>query len=60
MGRAALELIGRGGFGYSFDDLVSESRNEFAQAVKALKFVFIAHRIRVTDALRCYLQTCDE
>ncbi|KAM5539718.1 hypothetical protein V8D89_006531 [Ganoderma adspersum] len=37
MGRAALELVGRGGLGYSFDDLVSESRNEFAEAVKALK-----------------------
>ncbi|KAI1790098.1 cytochrome P450 [Ganoderma leucocontextum] len=37
MGRAALELVGRGGLGYSFDTLVSESRNEFAEAVKALK-----------------------
>ena len=42
MGRAALELIGRGGFGYSFDDLVSESKHEFAVAVKALKFVSIS------------------
>ncbi|PIL34296.1 cytochrome P450 [Ganoderma sinense ZZ0214-1] len=37
MGRAALELIGRGGLGYSFDPLVSDSRDVFTESVK--KFV---------------------
>lgn len=34
MGRAALELIGQGGMGYSFDNLVEDTRNEYAEAVK--------------------------
>ncbi|KAI1788589.1 cytochrome P450 [Ganoderma leucocontextum] len=36
MGRAALELVGRGGLGYSFDPLVaeSESKDAFAESVK--------------------------
>ncbi|TBU59775.1 cytochrome P450 [Dichomitus squalens] len=35
MGRTALELVGQGGLGYSFDPLIAESRDEFAEAVKA-------------------------
>nr|F1SYI1.1 RecName: Full=Cytochrome P450 monooxygenase 219; Flags: Precursor [Postia placenta Mad-698-R]BAK09525.1 cytochrome P450 [Postia placenta] len=37
-GRAALELIGQGGLGYSFDPLVSdkEARNEYGDALKAM------------------------
>lgn len=36
-GRAALELIGQGGLGYSFDPLLvnSESRNEYGDALKS-------------------------
>ncbi|EKM56480.1 uncharacterized protein PHACADRAFT_253633 [Phanerochaete carnosa HHB-10118-sp] len=34
MGRAALELIGQGGFGHSFDPLVEDVQNDFADAVK--------------------------
>ena len=64
MGRAALELVGRGGLGYSFDDLVSQSRNEFAQAVKALKFVLpvcsVAARTGRTNPMRRSFQTRDE
>ncbi|KAM5540033.1 hypothetical protein V8D89_006173 [Ganoderma adspersum] len=35
MGRTALELIGRGGLGYSFDPLVGESRDLFTESVKS-------------------------
>ena len=40
MGRTALELIGQGGLGYSFDPLISESRDEFAEAIKSFVYVF--------------------
>lgn len=36
MGRAALELIGQGGFGHSFDPLVEQTPNPYADAVKSL------------------------
>lgn len=39
MGRAALELIGQGGLGYSFDPLVDDNKDEFAEALKLLLFV---------------------
>ncbi|KAI0737372.1 cytochrome P450 [Daedaleopsis nitida] len=35
MGRTALELVGQGGLGHSFDPLVEDSQDEFAEAVKA-------------------------
>ncbi|TBU29234.1 cytochrome P450 [Dichomitus squalens] len=35
MGRTALELVGQGMMGYSFDPLVEEVHNDFAEAVKA-------------------------
>ncbi|TBU59788.1 cytochrome P450 [Dichomitus squalens] len=35
MGRTALELVGQGGLGYSFDPLIEESRDELTEAVKA-------------------------
>lgn len=34
MGRAALELIGQGGFGHSFDPLVKHEHNAYAEALK--------------------------
>ena len=34
MGRTALELIGQGGFGHSFDALVENTPNAYADAVK--------------------------
>nr|BAL05185.1 cytochrome P450 [Phanerodontia chrysosporium] len=34
MGRLALELIGQGGLGYSFDTLVAHTHNEFGDAIK--------------------------
>ena len=38
MVRAALEAIGRGGLGYSFDRLVREdSRDAYADAIKSFK-----------------------
>ncbi|KAI0948590.1 hypothetical protein AcV7_009287 [Taiwanofungus camphoratus] len=35
-GRAALELIGQAGLGYSFDPIVADTSNDFADAIKAL------------------------
>ncbi|KAI0648471.1 cytochrome P450 [Trametes meyenii] len=35
MGRTALELIGQGGLGYSFDPLTEDVADEFADAIKA-------------------------
>ncbi|KAJ8494978.1 hypothetical protein ONZ51_g1961 [Trametes cubensis] len=35
MGRTALELIGQGGFGYSFDPLTEDKADDFAESVKA-------------------------
>ena len=34
MGRTALELIGKGGFGHSFDPLVESKPDAYAEAVK--------------------------
>ncbi|KAI0368653.1 cytochrome P450 [Pilatotrama ljubarskyi] len=36
MARTALELIGQGGLGHSFDPLIEETRDEYTEAVKAL------------------------
>ena len=41
MGRTALELIGRGGLGHSFDPLIAESKDEFTESVKGLVLVSI-------------------
>ena len=44
MGRLALELVGQGGLGYSFDSLVENTRNEFGEAIKLLvsvRFLFV-------------------
>ncbi|TFK86201.1 cytochrome P450 [Polyporus arcularius HHB13444] len=35
MGRAALEMIGQAGLGYSFDPLVAEAPDDFATAIKS-------------------------
>ncbi|KAI0781533.1 cytochrome P450 [Trametes elegans] len=35
MGRAALELVGQGGLGHSFDPLIEDKADEFAENVKA-------------------------
>jgi len=36
MGRTALELIGQGGLGYSFDPLIEDKKNDFGDAMKNL------------------------
>jgi hypothetical protein len=36
LNRTALELIGQGGLGHSFDPLVEEMRSDFATAIKNL------------------------
>ncbi|KAH9910196.1 cytochrome P450 [Epithele typhae] len=35
MGRAALEIVGQGALGYSFDPLTADTKDEFAEAVKS-------------------------
>ena len=37
MARAALEAIGQGGLGYSFDPLISDSKDTYADAIKSFK-----------------------
>ena len=39
MGRTALELVGQGGLGHSFDPLVEDSKDEYTEAVKAFMYV---------------------
>ncbi|EIW57464.1 cytochrome P450 [Trametes versicolor FP-101664 SS1] len=41
MGRTALELVGQGGLGHSFDPLTEETSDEYTEAVKALVCVFV-------------------
>lgn len=36
MGRTSLELIGQGGMGYSFDPLVTDVKDAYAEALKSL------------------------
>lgn len=38
MGRAALELIGQGGLGYSFDPLVADMEDTYGHALKTLQY----------------------
>ena len=38
MSRAALELVGQGALGYSFDALVEDSENNFADAAKSFLY----------------------
>ncbi|KAI0342141.1 cytochrome P450 [Trametopsis cervina] len=48
MGRTALELIGQGGLGYSFDPLVTESRNPYGDAIKMfIPLSFTLHYYRI-------------
>jgi cytochrome P450 len=46
MSRTALELVGQGGLGYSFDPLTDDTRNEYGDAIK---------RLMCVASLRCYL-----
>ena len=43
MGRAALELMGQGGLGHSFDPLIENVHNDFADSLKRLTCVNIIH-----------------
>ncbi len=55
MGRAALELIGQGGLGYSFDPLVANTENTFGDALKALMFVYpFPFILSLPRVLTCY------
>lgn len=39
MGRTALELMGQGGLGYSFDPLVADTADEYGSALKDLMYI---------------------
>lgn len=41
MSRTALELVGQGGLGHSFDPLIEETSDEYTEAVKALVCVLV-------------------
>ncbi|KAH9949937.1 cytochrome P450 [Amylocystis lapponica] len=45
MGRAALELVGQGGLGYSFDKLIEDQPNALGDAIKSLVPIFFALEI---------------
>ena len=42
MGRTALELVGQGGLGHSFDPLTDDSQDEFTESIKAFSYVSLA------------------
>ena len=42
LGRVALELIGQGALGYSFDPLVADRSDTYADALKSLVYVSLA------------------
>ncbi len=41
MGRAALELVGQGGLGYSFDPLLADMKDSYGDALKHLQCVLL-------------------
>lgn len=45
MSRTALELVGQGGLGYSFDPLVENMKNNFGDALKRVPYVLSLSRI---------------
>ncbi|KAI0092453.1 cytochrome P450 [Irpex rosettiformis] len=48
MARTALELVGQGGLGYSFDPLTSNTRNAYGDAIKAfIPLTFKLHYYRI-------------
>lgn len=52
LSRAALEYIGQGGLGYSFDSLDESKTNDYSEAIKMLMFVFCDQTFMlVTDRL---------
>ena len=52
MGRTALELVGQGMMGYSFDPLTEEVRNDFAEAIKSFVCVFQLSRPQLPACMR--------
>lgn len=55
LNRTALELIGQGGLGYSFDPLTEDVPNEYADAVKTFQSVlFLALERNVLLTALCY------
>lgn len=43
MGRTALELVGQGGLGHSFDPLIEDTQDEYTEAVKGFSCVSYTH-----------------
>ena len=40
MGRTTLEVLGQAGLGYSFDNFVDDSTDDFGEAIKMFLYVF--------------------
>lgn len=49
MGRTALELIGQGGLGHSFDPLTTDIADGFSESVKAFLCVHLKLRLQVIN-----------
>lgn len=45
MSRAALELVGQAGLGYSFDPLTHEVPNQYAEALKSFSYALLLQTI---------------
>lgn len=45
MGRTALELMGQGGLGYSFDPLIADAGDEYGKALKDLMCVHVPRSV---------------
>ncbi|CCL98383.1 uncharacterized protein FIBRA_00378 [Fibroporia radiculosa] len=54
-GRTALELIGQGGLGYSFDPLTEDSKNAFGEALKDLRHALLFPSLQKFDGSRHFL-----
>ena len=56
MGRTALEIVGRVGFGHSFDPLVADTKDEFAEAIKELVYATLfAFIVIANPSSHCYI-----
>lgn len=60
MGRAALELMGTGGLGCSFDPLVEDVPNPYAEAIKSLGYVdfFLLLPVSYLSLIVISVQSC--
>lgn len=53
MNRTALELVGQGGFGHSFDPLTEDGRHPLGEAIKELVSVSSSHVVADNTDFYC-------